>query len=71
MSFEQLNEVMSGRDQRSDQRSNLFAVIESRLLEARMRALRVPNGRPIDVPSVSGVGFRSDPFTGRVALRTG
>ncbi len=71
MSFEQLNEVMSGRDQRSDQRSNLFAVIESRLLETRMRALKVPNGRPIEVPSGSGVGFRSDPFTGRVALRTG
>lgn len=70
-SFEQLNSVIAGLDERSDQRSDLFAMIESRLFEARMRSLMVPNGRPIEAPVGSGFGFRSDPFTGRAALHTG
>ncbi len=70
-SFEQLNNVIAGLDQRSDQRSDLFTMIESRLFEKRMRSLMVPNGRPIEVPVGSGFGFRSDPFTGRAALHTG
>jgi murein DD-endopeptidase MepM/ murein hydrolase activator NlpD len=70
-SFEQLNNVIAGLDQRSDQRSDLFTMIESRLFEKRMRSLMVPNGRPIEAPVGSGFGFRSDPFTGRAALHTG
>jgi murein DD-endopeptidase MepM/ murein hydrolase activator NlpD len=70
-SFEQLNSVIAGLDQRSDQRSDLFTMIESRLFEKRMRSLMVPNGRPIEAPVGSGFGFRSDPFTGRAALHTG
>ena len=70
-SFEQLNSVIAGLDQRSEQRSDLFTMIESRLFEARMRSLMVPNGRPIDAPVGSGFGFRADPFSGRAALHTG
>lgn len=70
-SFEQLNGVIAGLDARSDQRSDLFTMIESRLFEKRMRFLIVPNARPIGAPVGSGFGFRSDPFTGRAALHTG
>jgi len=70
-SFEQLNGVIAELDQRSDQRSDLFTMIESHLFEKRMRSLMVPNGRPVDVPVVSGFGFRIDPFSGRAALHTG
>lgn len=70
-SFEQLNGVIAELDQRSDQRSDLFTMIESRLFEKRMRSLMVPNGRPVEAPVVSGFGFRVDPFSGRAALHTG
>ena len=61
-SFEQLNSVIAGLDERSDQRSDLFTMIESSLFEKRMRSLMVPNGRPIEAAVGSGFGFRSDPL---------
>jgi murein DD-endopeptidase MepM/ murein hydrolase activator NlpD len=70
-SFEQLDGVLAGLDERADQRGDLFTMIESRLFEKRLRLLMVPNGRPLDAPVGSGFGFRADPFTGRAALHTG
>ena len=70
-SFEQLNSVIAGLDERSDQRSDLFTMFRSRFFEKRMRWLMVPSGRPIEASVGSGFGFRSDPFTGRAALQTG
>ena len=70
-SFEQLNGVLASLDERTDQRTDLFTMIESRLFEKRLRALMVPNGRPLDAPVGSGFGFRADPFSGRAALHTG
>jgi murein DD-endopeptidase MepM/ murein hydrolase activator NlpD len=51
--------------------ADVFTLIESRLLESRLRALMVPSVRPVDGPVGSGFGFRPDPFTGRNALHTG
>ena len=71
VSFGQLQGVVSALDVETDQRTDLFTLLESRLLESRLQALMIPNSRPVDVPVGSGFGFRSDPFSGRAALHTG
>ena len=49
----------------------MLAYSESRLVQERLDALRVPSVPPVDGPVGSGFGVRSDPFTGRDALHTG
>ena len=71
LTLEQLNSLVDGLDIETDQRTDLFTMIESRLLEKRLQLLMVPNSKPVDGPVGSGFGFRSDPFTGRAALHTG
>ena len=51
--------------------TDIFTLIESRLLESRLQALLVPSSRPVDGPVGSSFGFRYDPFNGRQALHTG
>lgn len=70
-SFEQLQSFVNSLDVEADQRSDLFMLLEARLFESRMQTLMIPNSRPVDVPTGSGFGFRTDPFTGRPALHTG
>ena len=71
VSLDQLNGAVSAFDIEADQRTDLFTLLESRLLESRLKALMVPTSRPVDVVVGSGFGFRSDPFSGRAALHTG
>jgi murein DD-endopeptidase MepM/ murein hydrolase activator NlpD len=63
--LEQLNSIIESLDQATEQRTDLFTLIESRLLESRLKALMIPNSAPVVGPVGSGFGFRSDPFTGR------
>lgn len=70
-SLEQLNGMVGALDELTDQSTDLFTMIESRLLEQRLLALMVPNSRPVEGPVGSGFGFRTDPFSGRAALHTG
>jgi murein DD-endopeptidase MepM/ murein hydrolase activator NlpD len=70
-SLDQLNSLVSELDSLTDQHTDVFTLVESRLFEARLAALMIPSIRPVDVPVGSGFGFRSDPFTGRAALHTG
>ena len=67
----QLNGLVDALEIEADQRTDLFTLLESRLLESRLQALMVPTTRPVDGPVGSGFGFRSDPFSGRAALHTG
>jgi murein DD-endopeptidase MepM/ murein hydrolase activator NlpD len=60
-----------GLDERTDVATDLFTLIESRLLEGRLAQLLVPSTAPVVGPVGSGFGFRSDPFTGRAALHAG
>jgi murein DD-endopeptidase MepM/ murein hydrolase activator NlpD len=69
--LEQLNSIVETLDQATDQRTDLFTLIESRLLETRLKSLMIPNSAPVDGGVGSGFGFRSDPFSGRPALHTG
>jgi murein DD-endopeptidase MepM/ murein hydrolase activator NlpD len=70
-SLDQLQGWVGSVDEQADQHTDLFTMIESRLLEKRMQSMSVPNSRPVDGPIGSGFGFRSDPFSGRAALHTG
>jgi len=70
-SLEQLQGAVEALDIEADQHTDLFTLLESRLLESRLQALMVPNSRPVDGPVGSGFGFRADPFSGRAALHTG
>ena len=71
VTLEQLNSLVDSLDIATDQRTDLFTMIESRLLESRLKLLMIPNSAPVRGPVGSGFGFRSDPFTGRNALHTG
>lgn len=71
ISLEQLNGVVGSLDIEADQRTDVFTLLESRLLESRLKALMIPNSKPVEVAVGSGFGFRADPFTGRAALHTG
>jgi murein DD-endopeptidase MepM/ murein hydrolase activator NlpD len=70
-SLEQLDGWVGALDEQADQSTDLYTMIESRLLESRLQSLMVPNTRPVEGPVGSGFGFRSDPFSGRAALHTG
>jgi len=70
-SLEQINSAVGALDIEADRRTDVFTLLESRLLESRLKALMIPNSAPVDVPVGSGFGFRSDPFSGRAALHTG
>jgi len=69
--LQQLNDSLTRLDEDADHRGDVFTLIESRLLESRLRSLLVPNSAPVEGPVGSGFGFRIDPFTGRGALHTG
>ncbi|XVJ69257.1 MAG: M23 family metallopeptidase [Rhizobacter sp.] len=69
--MEQLSNWASAVDERADQGTDLFTLIESRLFEKKLVSLMVPNSRPVLGPVGSGFGFRADPFSGRAALHTG
>jgi len=70
-SLEQLQSLVTGLDELADFHTDVFTLIESRLLETRLQALMVPSAKPVDGPVGSGFGFRADPFNGRSALHTG
>lgn len=71
VTLEQLTSLIDSLDVAADQRTDLFTMIESRLLESRLKALMVPNSAPVAGPVGSGFGFRLDPFSGHSALHTG
>jgi murein DD-endopeptidase MepM/ murein hydrolase activator NlpD len=69
--LDQLTSIIDSLDESADQHTDLFTLIESRLLESRLRSLMIPNSAPVQGPVGSGFGFREDPFSGRTALHTG
>lgn len=70
-SLEQLQGLVVGLDERTDQDTDLFMLTESRLMETRLSALMVPSASPVEGVVGSGFGVRADPFTHRMALHTG
>ena len=70
-SLQQLQRLLAGLDEVVDFNADFFTLVESRLLESRLKALMVPSSAPVDGPIGSGFGFRTDPINGRSALHTG
>lgn len=70
-SLDELHKIVAGLDAATDQNTDVFTLVESRLLESRLTALMIPNSAPVNGTAGSGFGFRSDPFTSRTALHTG
>lgn len=67
-----LAQALAAMDQRTQQQQDLMTVLESRLLDERVRKLMLPTQLPvIDHALGSRFGWRSDPFTGQSALHTG
>lgn len=71
VTLEQLRGIVDSLDQSADESADLFTLIESRLMESRLKSLMIPNIAPVAGPIGSGFGFRADPFTGRSALHMG
>lgn len=69
--LEQLQQELSHLDERADLSTDLLTLIESRLLESRLRELLIPSVAPVGGPIGSGFGVRPDPITGRAALHSG
>ena len=70
-SLAQLQALVGGLDEATDFHTDLYTLVESRLLESRLQALMIPSSAPVEGPVGSGFGFRSDPFNSRLALHTG
>jgi murein DD-endopeptidase MepM/ murein hydrolase activator NlpD len=70
-SMERINEMVAEMESQAEHSSDVFMLVESRLLERKLASLVMPSIAPVDGPIGSGFGFRSDPFTGRAALHTG
>jgi murein DD-endopeptidase MepM/ murein hydrolase activator NlpD len=72
LSLEELQATVSDLDHLTGERSDLLTLMESRLIDARLKKMMVPTQAPIPTAHVgSPFGFRIDPFTGRQALHTG
>jgi murein DD-endopeptidase MepM/ murein hydrolase activator NlpD len=70
-SLAQLQQAIDRLDGAIDQNTDIFTLMESRLLESRLQALLVPSSAPVNVAVGSGFGYRPDPFTGGPSLHTG
>lgn len=72
LSLPELQGMMHALEQRSNAQFDLFAVIESRAFDEKMRKMLVPTQEPIPGAYMgSPFGRRIDPFTGRTAYHTG
>jgi murein DD-endopeptidase MepM/ murein hydrolase activator NlpD len=72
LSLQELQTTLSDLDQLTGERTDLLTVMESRLIDQRLKKMMVPTQNPIHGGHVgSPFGWRIDPFTGRSALHTG
>jgi murein DD-endopeptidase MepM/ murein hydrolase activator NlpD len=72
LSLDELQAALSELDQVAGSRVDVLTVIESRLLDQKIRTMMMPTQRPVSIGHVgSAFGWRIDPITGRQALHTG
>jgi murein DD-endopeptidase MepM/ murein hydrolase activator NlpD len=72
LSMSELQGTLQDLDEVANQRSDLMAVIESRLFEQKIKKMMVPTQSPVNDANLGSVfGWRVDPITGRSALHTG
>lgn len=67
-----LHQALEDLANQLDTRSDTFSLLESRLFEERVRRNMLPTSLPIDTEwNASAFGWRTDPFTGEMALHEG
>jgi murein DD-endopeptidase MepM/ murein hydrolase activator NlpD len=72
LSMEELQATLDDLDRLSGQRVDLLTVMESRLIDQKIRKMMIPTQQPVQSGNLgSSFGWRIDPFTGRSALHTG
>jgi murein DD-endopeptidase MepM/ murein hydrolase activator NlpD len=68
----QLHQALEDLSNQLETRSDSFSLLESRLFEERVRRNMLPTSLPIDTEwNASAFGWRTDPFTGEMALHEG
>jgi murein DD-endopeptidase MepM/ murein hydrolase activator NlpD len=72
LSMAELQATLNDLEQLTGERTDLMTVMESRLIDQRLKKMMVPTQIPVaGAPVGSHYGWRIDPFTGRSALHTG
>jgi murein DD-endopeptidase MepM/ murein hydrolase activator NlpD len=72
LSMQDLQSTLADLDRLSEERADLLAMAESRLVEQKVRTMMIPTQTPVAQGTLgSPFGWRIDPFTGRSALHTG
>jgi murein DD-endopeptidase MepM/ murein hydrolase activator NlpD len=72
LTLEELQATLNDLEQLAGERTDLLTVMESRLIDARLKKMMVPTQQPLPGHDAgSRFGWRIDPFTGRQALHTG
>lgn len=72
LTMEELQATLSQLEQSSGQEVDLLTVLESRLIDQKIRDMMLPTQQPVAAGHLgSPFGWRIDPFTGRSALHTG
>jgi murein DD-endopeptidase MepM/ murein hydrolase activator NlpD len=72
LSMEELQAMLAELEKNSGQQVDLLTVLESRLIDQKIRNMMLPTQQPVlDSHLGSAFGWRVDPFTGRSALHTG
>jgi murein DD-endopeptidase MepM/ murein hydrolase activator NlpD len=71
LTLEELQATLNDLEQLTGERTDLLTVMESRLIDQRLKTMMVPTQHPVAGPLGSSFGWRIDPFTGHSALHTG
>jgi len=72
LTLEELQATLNDLEQLTGERTDLLTVMESRLIDQRLKKAMVPTQQPLPGHDVgSRFGWRIDPITGRQALHTG
>ncbi|MDP2811073.1 MAG: M23 family metallopeptidase [Rhodocyclaceae bacterium] len=72
LSAEELQQALESLSRQVDVRSDTLSLLESRMLDERIRKSLLPSTLPVDAMwNASGFGWRVDPFTGEAAVHEG
>lgn len=72
LSLQDLNRQLDLLSQHMESRTDYLGILESQLLDARLKQKLVPNAMPLEVTyNASGFGWRIDPITGQMAAHEG
>jgi len=71
LSLEEVQATLDDLEQLTGARTDLLTVMESRLIDQRLKRMMVPTQNPVSGPIGSRFGWRVDPFNGHKALHTG